>query len=348
MPTQFSRRSVLQLTALTPALRPLLAQIQGANAARPVVALTRGENRRKNVLDALTAIDRQIQPVLNTRKSVAIKVNNVSTVNQLAATHADSIHGILDYLAPRFKGPVYIVESAADDTLEGFDNFKYAQLVADRKPQEVELIDLNREAKFKVVAMLDYDLHAKPARMAARLFDPETYIFCASMLKTHNVVVASLGVKNMALGAPLHSLRGEPQWNDKRVVHNGLRQTNYNIFLAAEALKPFWGTSVIDGYEGMEGNGPSMGTPVASRLAIASTDFVAADRVAVETMGINPEWLGYLRFCSDFGVGQYDMAKIEVRGEKIAAVQKKYRLHPDIERELQWMGPMTELPRLVG
>ena len=94
MPTQFSRRSVLQLTALTPALRPLLAQIQGANAARPVVALTRGENRRKNVLDALTAIDRQIQPVLNTRKSVAIKVNNVSTVNQLAATHADSIHGI--------------------------------------------------------------------------------------------------------------------------------------------------------------------------------------------------------------------------------------------------------------
>ena len=121
-----------------------------------------------------------------------------------------------------------------------------------------------------------------------------------------------------------------------------------NIFLAAQALKPFWGASVIDGYEGMEGNGPSMGTPVASRLAIASTDFVAADRVAVETMGINPEWLGYLRFCSDFGVGQYDMAKIEVRGEKIAAVQKKYRLHPDIERELQWMGPMTELPRRVG
>jgi len=339
---------MLQLTALTPALRPLLAQIQSANATLPVVSLTRGESRRKNVLEALTAIDQQIQPVLKTKKSVAIKVNNVSTVNQLAATHADSIHGILDYLAPRFKGPVYIVESAADDTLEGFDNFKYAQVVADRKPQKVELIDLNREAKFKIVAMLDYDLHAKPARLAARLFDAESYIFCASMLKTHNVVVASLGVKNMALGAPLHSLRGGPQWNDKRVVHNGVRQTHYNIFLAAEALKPFWGASVIDGYEGMEGNGPAMGTPVASRLAIASTDFIAADRVAVETMGINPEWLGYLRFCSDLGVGQYDMAKIEVRGEKIAALQKKYRLHPDIERQLQWMGPMTDLPRRIG
>src|ERR1017187_3116230 len=168
-------------TALTPMLRPLLAQIQSANAAPSVVSLTRGESRRANVFEALTAIDQQIQPVLKTKKSVAIKVNNVSTVNQLAATHADSIHGILDYLAPRFQGPVYIVESAADDTLEGFDNFKYAQLVADRKPQEVELIDLNREAKFKVVAMLDYDLHAKSARMAARLFDPETYIFCASI-----------------------------------------------------------------------------------------------------------------------------------------------------------------------
>ena len=32
---------------------------------------------------------------------------------QLACTHADALRGILDYLAPRFKGPVTIAESAA-------------------------------------------------------------------------------------------------------------------------------------------------------------------------------------------------------------------------------------------
>src|ERR1039457_2200344 len=149
MPRQFSRRSVLQLTALTPMLRPLLAQIQSANAAPSVVSLTRGESRRTNVFEALTAIDQQIQPVLNTKKSVAIKVNNVSTVNQLAATHADAIHGILDYLAPRFKGPVIVAESSAGDTLHGFEQFGYNRLVTERRSQKVQLIDLNREAKYK-------------------------------------------------------------------------------------------------------------------------------------------------------------------------------------------------------
>ena len=44
--------------------------------------------------------------------------------------------------------------------------------------------------------------------------------------------------------------------------------------------------------------------------------------------------MGYLQFCSMFGIGQFDIGKIDIRGEKIAAIQKKYRLHKDIEREL--------------
>jgi uncharacterized protein (DUF362 family) len=161
-------------------------------------------------------------------------------------------------------------------------------------------------------------------------------------------MVATMSIKNMAIGAPLHSVPGETQWNDKRKTHNGVRQTHYNIFLTQQTMKPFLGATVIDGYEGMEGNGPSSGTPVPSRLAIASTDYVAADRVGVEAMGINPEWMGYLRYCAEFGVGQYDLAKIDIRGEKIEAVRRKYQLHQDIERELQWMGPLLELPMKLG
>ena len=171
---------------------------------------------------------------------------------------------------------------------------------------------------------------------------------CSSDL-THNTVIATLSVKNMTLGAPLHQGPKETKrWNDKRKYHHGVRQTHYSMFRTAHALKPFWGATLIDGYEGMEGNGPGSGTPVAHRIAIASTDYVAADRVGVECMGINPEWIGYLQFCSMFGIGQYDAAKIDVRGEKIAAVAKKYELHKDIERELQWMGPIQDLPPKLG
>ena len=44
----------------------------------------------------------------------------------------------------------------------------------------------------------------------------------------------------------------------------------------------------------------------------------------------------------------FDLGKIDVRGEKIEAVRKKYLLHADIERELEWMGPIQELPKKIG
>ena len=168
------------------------------------------------------------------------------------------------------------------------------------------------------------------------------------MLKTHNTVVATMSVKNMVLGAPLRSAPGQLAWSDKRKYHLGVRQTHYNMLLTAQKLKPFWGATVLDGFEGMEGEGPTQGTPVPSRLAIASTDYVAADRVALEVMGINPDWVGYLQYCGQLGVGEYDLAKIQVIGASFASVQKKYKLHPDIDRELQWMGPMDELPVKLG
>ena len=319
-----------------------------ASSGPSKVALVHGDDRRKNVYQALLTIDDQIKAGLRHKKYVVIKPNNVSTVKQLAATNVDALNGILDYLEPRFRGPIVIAESSAGDTLEGFANFKYDVMARERRSQKVSLVDLNREAKFQTIPLIDYDLHVTPVRLAARVLDPDAYVISSAMLKTHNSVVATLSVKNMVLGSPLHSRPGEARWNDKRKFHVGVRQIHYNMLLTAQKLQPNWGAAVIDGFEGMEGNGPSSGTPVESRLAIASTDYIAADRVAVETMGINPDWVGYLGYCSQAGLGQYDLSKIEVIGATIASVQKKYQLHQDIERELQWMGPMEELPPKVG
>src|ERR1035438_9657194 len=65
------------------------------------VALVHGDDRRKNVRAALEPIDAEIRAGLRGKKSVVIKPNNVSTTNQLAATHLDALEGILDYLEPR-------------------------------------------------------------------------------------------------------------------------------------------------------------------------------------------------------------------------------------------------------
>jgi hypothetical protein len=71
-------------------------------------------------------------------------------------------------------------------------------------------------------------------------------------------------------------------------------------------------------------------------------------------MGIDPNWIGYLQYCAAVGLGNYDIAKIDVRGETIATVKRNYQVHPNIDREIQWMGPLgpaalpPEPPRRTG
>jgi uncharacterized protein (DUF362 family) len=88
----------------------------------------------------------------------------------------------------------------------------------------------------------------------------------------------------------------------------------------------------------MEGNGPASGTAVPSRVAIASTDFLAADRVGVECMGINPDWVGYLNYAWKLGLGQYDLARINLAGGVgLGSVKRTYQLHDQVAAELEWM-----------
>jgi uncharacterized protein (DUF362 family) len=309
---------------------------------RSVVSLVQGDNRQANVYKALMAVDDQIRPKLAAAKRVVIKPNNVGVDVQLCATHADALRGILEYLGPRFKGPVAIAESSARDTWTGFRNYNYPDVVREYKSMKPELVDLNQEGKFVLQPILDRNLHLIPVRLAARLVEPGTFVISAAMLKTHNYVVATLAIKNMVIGAPLHSMEssGPGAFHHKRLYHAGFHVMHYNMLRTAQRLQPNWGVAVIDGFEGMEGNGPRSGTPVPHRIAIASTDFLAADRVGLECMGVDPRWVGYLQYCAQMGMGNYDLAKIDLRGPAPAGVQKKYKLHEWVDEELQWMQPL--------
>lgn len=330
-----SRRMFLSMSAATP--------LAAAPQDRSAVALLKGEDRRKNVHDALVAIDDQIRPALKRKKYVLIKPNGVAVRNQLGSTHADALRGILDYLEPRWKGPVVIAESSRDDTWDAYRNFGFTKAITEYRRLQPKLVDLNEEGRYELFELIDANLHQMQVRLAARLFDADAFILGSAMLKAHDAVVATLSVKNMALAAPLHSTKKDPEkFHDKTRYHCGYRQMHFNILLTAKKMRPFWGATVIDGFEGMEGNGPLAGTPVPSRVAIASTDFVAADRVGVEVMGVNPAWVGYLNNCGQAGLGNFDLARIDLRGGvRIEDVRRVYKLHSRIERQLEWMGPLA-------
>ena len=74
---------------------------------------------------------------------MVIKPNNVAIDNQLSATHADCIEGILEFLKSIGKtGNAMIAESAANGpTLDGFANYGYTRLAA---KFGVKLVDLDQ------------------------------------------------------------------------------------------------------------------------------------------------------------------------------------------------------------
>jgi uncharacterized protein (DUF362 family) len=112
---------------------------------------------------------------------------------------------------------------------------------------------------------------------------------------------------------------------------------NYSMGISAKKLSANWGAALIDGFEGMEGNGPSGGTPVPMHVALASPDYLAADRVALETMGVPAHAVGYLQYAGELGVGQYDLAKIDIRGEKPESVKQVFKMHPQVQQQLDWL-----------
>jgi uncharacterized protein (DUF362 family) len=287
----------------------------------PRVSLIKGHGRRANVRNALDLIADDIKKGLASRQPI-IKPNFVSSTNQLASSHVDQVRGILDFLSVLYRDKIIIAEAACYDTMEAYNNFGYLRLLDD---YNVELIDLN-QGPSETVPIMGRDNRKINVRVSSLLLDKEKYVISAARMKTHDTVVVTLSIKNVAVG----SIVG----GDKKSVHQGVRQTNMNI---AKLARPVWpALSVIDGFEGMEGDGPTCGDPVLLHLAIAGTDALAADRVACEIMGVDFQSVGYLHFCAEQGLGESDLSKIEVRGEKVKDCIRPFRLHRFVKEQYAW------------
>jgi uncharacterized protein (DUF362 family) len=191
------------------------------------------------------------------------------------------------------------------------------------------------------VWILDRNLYPEKIPITDMFLDPKNYIISISRLKTHNAVVMTAATKNMVMAAPLNisAANGNPQVNNKSKMHSGgSRWLHYNMFLVAKHVRPDF--AIIDGVEGMQGNGPSSGFEVDHRIALAGADAVAIDTLCCKLMGIPLENVGYLNYCAADGLGITDRDKIDIIGGKDPdKFVIPYKLHDSIERQLEWMLP---------
>jgi len=302
------------------------------------VALTTGDHRADLVFRALKPFAEQIKRDIG-NKRVILKPNNVLIDRQLAATHVDTLEGVLEFLKSiGVTQNIVIAESAANGpTLEGFSNYGYPRLTA---KYPVTLVDLDTQPVEKIYVADEKEFKPNAVRVSSLLLDKNSYIVSVARMKTHDRVFATLSLKNIVFGAPIKdpgynwsSTRKPGSTNDKPIAHGGgMRGINYNLFHLSTILHPH--LAIIDGFESMEGNGPNSGTPVDHRICVAGLDWLATDRIGIELMGIDFAKVAYLNYCAKAGYGVADLDQIEIVGEPLSKHKRIYKLSDNIDKQI--------------
>ena len=86
-------------------------------------------------------------------------------------------------------------------------------------------------------------------------------------------------------------------------------------------LKP--ALTVIDGFVGMEGRGPTDGTPVKMNLIIAGKEVVATDASAARIIGFDPLEISHIRKAAHKGLGNID--ETEILGTPFDEVKQTFK-----------------------
>jgi len=333
--------------------------------ASPRVALVKGDDRYANTRKALDLIDEHIH--LQGAEKILVKPNLISIARPLAITHIDAVRALLDFLQERTSCQIIIGEGTGMDSLDTMTAFRRLGYFNLRERYNVRFVDLNI-SEGAPVEILDSQLSPLTVRLAKSVVDAD-YRISLCPPKTHDCVIITAALKNMMVGslrrkenavtaklaslANLIRLRTSPspwaglaaRWirmsgNDKLKIHQGYPAINLNLYKLARVIPPH--LSLIDGFEAMEGNGPTQGEKVDLRVALASTDFVACDSVAARLMGFDIGDIGYLSYCHRAGLGEGDISRIEVIGESIEACARTFKPHPSFQRQLEWHIPDVE------
>jgi uncharacterized protein (DUF362 family) len=328
------------------------------------VALIRGDDRRRNISHALELIDDQIR----LGKRIVIKPNLVSITKPLSATHADALEVVLRFVRERTDAEITVAEGCAiADAMKGFETYGLAEVA---RRYGARLVDLNRD-RWVHVNVVDRDLRPMTLRLSQTVAESDCRI-SLTLMKTHDAVIVTLALKNLVMGSLIndglkslerlmhglsHLVRPRDAlyprrfgWvvrhvlrSDKVAMHQTYHTLNYNLFLLAKAFPAH--LAVLDGYTAMEGRGPTQGKPVDLRLAVASTDFIAADSVGARIMGFDPQEIGYLHHAIAGGLGEGELSRIQILGERLQDCLRPFEPHPNFVRQRAWKQAEVEALR---
>ena len=257
-------------------------------------------------------------------KTVVIKVNFVSASRQLSATPVEAVEEYIKYLRNRCKNKIIIAEAPAGggsfkDALERYGYYKL-------KDYDVEFLDLG-EDEYEEFYVWNRNLERSVKVRVSKTMLESDYLISIVRPKTHDTVIVTLSIKNVVVGAILPG--------DRYKIHQGYKAINLSIAYLATLLMPK--LSLIDGYIGMEGNGPVGGTPIQLGVSLGGFNPVSVDAAAAYLMGFDPRDVGYLNYLSQWGFACINPSQLKIVGlESWQRFQKQFQPHITYYSQLNW------------
>jgi len=275
------------------------------------------EKALKESLDLIGGLEAIICP----QDTVIIKPNLIKPAHYRTGITTNSllVKALCKMSRGKGAGRIIIGEGSAVgyDTEKAFDETGMREIAREMK---VELVDFKKAEWISLAIPGGKVLHRLKV---PRILMEADVVINVPVMKTHDALPVTLGLKNM---------KGVIQERDKKRFHKwGLSESivDLNKLVLPEL-------TVIDGTVGMEGLGPTHGTPVNLGILIASRDTVAADVVAAEIMGIDPLSIEYIKLAAEEGLGCGKLSEIEIAGESLERIKRPFqqiRLNFDAYRE---------------
>lgn len=303
------------------------------------VALAKGSDRQDNIRRAMELIREDVASKINGQK-VIIKPNCLQSAVPLSCTHVDALRGILDFLSHLSPQSVMVAESCGDS--EHFESFRRLGYVSLPEEYDASLVDLDEEGDWTDMYLLNRDYQEVKVKVSRTVVDCKCRI-SAAVAKTHDAVIMTASWKNI-MGAlasrdkvKMHGCNSHRE----RVLTSEVAILPQNLVRLAKLVPPH--ISIIDGFIGMEGNGPVRGNEKYLGMAITSTDFVAADAVCAKAMGFEPMEISYLYYGHQLGLGTAALDDIAIVGDSIGDVAGKFTPHSNYPTQQRWQELATPL-----
>lgn len=151
----------------------------------------------------------------------------------------------------------------------------------------------------------------------------ETDLLCSvPMMKTHSLAGVTLGMKNLIgayPGAVYQAVRGRMHDATAKIEPSGTAAAIVDIVRANKL-----GLVIVDASTAMEGNGPWDGNIVPMEAIIAGTNPLATDMMAAHLMGFSPPEVPTFTWANKAGLRPERLDEIEVRGESVESVRRKF------------------------